>query len=80
MSAQSKKYRGFTLYIDQYGNRVYANSITELKEKGFHAKGAKVEPIYQDKRDGRTVQTGVVIGDHWYSAYRPFELEPEFDG
>jgi len=60
----------FTLYLDQYGNRFVAMTVKELAAK---VGGGRVTKMYQDKRDGRTVHIGYVIGRHWLSAYRPFE-------
>lgn len=60
------------LYIDQYGNKYIASTIKELKEK---VGGTKATPMYQDKLDGRTVKTGVIINGQWLQAFIPYEQE-----
>lgn len=60
-----------TLYLDQYGNRWFASTVRELCEK---IGGGRVSKMYVDKPDGRTVQIGYVIGRHWCTAFRPFEI------
>lgn len=61
-----------TLYLDQYGNRIFARTLQELQQKAF---GGKVSKMYSDTKDGRTLHVGYVIGKHWFSAFRPFEQE-----
>jgi len=63
----------FTLYIDQYGNKFAAHTVKELRAK-VGMGGARVSKMYNDKKDGRTVHTGYVIGQHWLTAYQPVEL------
>jgi len=58
-----------TLYIDQYGERHWARTVTELRQKI----GGKVSKMYVDKKDGRTVQIGYVVGRLWCTAYAPIE-------
>lgn len=60
-----------TLFLDQYGNKFCATTRKELIEK---IGGGRVNIQYQDKKDGRTVQTGYVIGNHWLTAFRRVEL------
>jgi hypothetical protein len=59
------------LYIDQYGKPVWARTVRELREK---AGGGRVSTMYSDKKDGRTVRTGYVVGRRWFSRYLPLEL------
>ena len=61
----------YRLYIDQYGNKVGASTVRELREKSG---GGGVSKMYVDKKDGTTVQTGYVVGQHWYTMYAPVEL------
>jgi len=61
-----------TLYRDQYGNTIFANTVRELREK---AGGGRVSKIYRDKRDGSAVHCGYVVGRLWFSAFMPFEKE-----
>ena len=60
----------FTLYLDQYGNKFVAMTVKELVAK---VGGGRVGKMYRDKKDGRTVHVGYVVGCHWLTAYRPFE-------
>ena len=62
-----------TLYLDQYGNRFFARSLKELRAQ---IRG-RVSIMYCDRKDGRTVRTGYVIGRHWLTAFVPFE-QPAF--
>lgn len=62
---------GATVFVDQYGGKVYATTVAGLREA---AGGGRVSPMYQDKRDGRTVQTGYVVGARWFTAYWPREV------
>jgi hypothetical protein len=62
------------LYIDQYGSPVWARTVSELRDR---AGGGRVSKMYCDKLDGRTVQTGYVVGKRWFSAYAPVE-KPAF--
>jgi hypothetical protein len=58
------------LYLDQFGNRFWAHSVRELRER---IGGGRVSKLYQDKRDGSAVHIGYVIGQHWLSAFVPVE-------
>ena len=60
----------FTLYVDQYGNRFTSRTVKELRNKI----PGRISKMYQDRNDGQTVQTGYVIGQHWLTAFRPFEI------
>lgn len=59
-----------TLYINQYGAIVWAKSARELQRKH----GGRLNKMYRDKKDGRTVHVGYVVGKLWLDAYRPVEL------
>lgn len=59
------------LYLDQYGNKWWAHTRKELVAK---IGGGRVSKMYVDKLDGRTVQTGYVVGPHWCTAYQPLEV------
>lgn len=63
----------WTLYVDQYGNRFAASTVKELREQ-IGMGGSRVSKMYRDKKDGRTVHCGYVIGAHWLTAYRPLEI------
>ena len=62
------------LYIDQYGNKFHANTVKELRSQ-IGGGGSRVSRMYIDKRDGRTVAIGYVIGQHWLKVYAPVEVE-----
>ena len=61
-----------TLFVSQYGMKVVASSLKELRAK---SEGGKVSKMYQDKKDGRTMWTGYVIGSHWFTALKWQEVE-----
>lgn len=62
------------LYIDQWGNRFYASTVKELREQ-IGMGGSRVSKMYVDKKDGRTVHVGYVVGRHWLSMFAPVEIE-----
>ena len=62
-----------TLYIDQWGTKYWAKTVKELR-KCVGMGGSRVSKMYRDKKDGRVVHVGYVVGDHWLMAYRPVEL------
>lgn len=61
-----------TLFRDQYGRTIIARSRMELVET---AGGGKVSKMYSDKRDGRTVWCGYVVGANWFTAFKWVEVE-----
>ena len=63
----------WTLYIDQYGNKLMARTVKELREA---AGGGAVHKLYQDKVDPtrRTFHIGYCVGSRWFTAYTPVEL------
>ena len=63
------------LYIDQFGARIWARTVKQLREQ---VGGGRVSKMYVDKLDGRTVHIGYVIGKHWLAAYVPLE-RPAFN-
>jgi hypothetical protein len=60
------------LFIDQYGNRFYAKSVKDLRSQ-IGGGGSRVSPMYVDRDNGDVIQTGYVIGQHWLTAFVPFE-------
>ena len=68
------KTRTQTLYIDQYGNRWWARTVKELRSV-IGMGGSRVSKMYQDKKDGRTVHVGYIVGTHWLTAFQPVEKE-----
>lgn len=61
------------LYIDQYGSQFYASTVKELRSQIGNG-GSLVRKMYIDKKDGRIVHVGYVIGGLWLTAYRPVEI------
>lgn len=61
-----------TLYVDQYGGRVYATTLKDLRAQ---CGGGRVFKIYRDKKDGRVVHVGYGVGSRWFNAYQPVEIE-----
>ncbi len=59
------------LYIDQYGHRYWANTVRSLCEQVGHT---TARTMYRDKKDGRTVRAGYVIGQYWLDRFTPDEL------
>lgn len=60
-----------TLFIDQYGQPIWAATVSELKRK---AGPGSVRKQYSDKRDGSVVHNGYVIGQRWFTAFSPVEI------
>jgi hypothetical protein len=59
------------LFIDQYGDPVWARTVKELREK---CGGGRVAKMYVDKKDGRTVHCGYIVGRRWFTRYAPVEV------
>ena len=59
-----------TLFIDQYGNKYWASTVKELREQI----PGRCSKMYVDKTDGRTMHVGYVIGQHWLTMFRHFEI------
>lgn len=57
------------LFLDQYGNHVWARSVKDLREQA----GGRVSKMYQDRRDGTSVHVGYVVGARWFTEYAPVE-------
>lgn len=62
-----------TLFIDQWGNRFWAKTVKALRAQ-IAGGGSRVGKMYRDKKDGRVVHVGYVIGEHWLTAYQPVEI------
>lgn len=54
------------LCIDQYGNKVYARTAKELKQRSDVP--GKLFKIYVDRK-GKTYHVGYGIGKHWFSVF-----------
>lgn len=62
-----------TLFIDQHGQPIQASSAKELAER---AGGGRVAKMYSDKKNGRTMWTGYVVGRRWFTAFKWQEVTP----
>ncbi len=62
------------LFIDQYNNHFFAFTVKELRDK-IGLGGSRVKKMYVNTKDGRTWQTGYVIGEHWLKQYKPVVKE-----
>lgn len=60
------------LYIDQWGQKFFASTIKELKDK---IGGGRVSKMYQDKKNGDTMHVGYIVGGHWCTAYQRVEIK-----
>ena len=64
------------LYVDQYGEHIYAETVKELVEK---AGGGRVSKMYTDytkgPKAGKVFHTGYVVGKRWFAAFAPVEVE-----
>jgi hypothetical protein len=56
-----------SLFIDQYGYKVYASSVKELKEL---VGPGRVFKIYRDTPEG-TFHVGYGVGSSWFTEYQP---------
>lgn len=59
-----------TLYVDQWGNKFFANTVNELREQ---VRG-RCSRMYIDRADGSALHIGYVIGKHWLTMYRRVEI------
>jgi hypothetical protein len=63
------------LFLDQYGGRVWARTLKDLREQ---VPGA-VSKMYVDKTGGpfagKSVHCGYVIGERWFTRYAPVEVQ-----
>lgn len=53
--------------MDQYGGRVYARTVKELREK---AGGGSVSKMMRDQKDGPPIHVGYVVGKLWFTEYK----------
>jgi hypothetical protein len=60
----------YRLFVDQYGQTVFARTVKELHEKGGPG---RVSKMYRDTKDGRTLHVGYVVGRRWFDEYAPVE-------
>lgn len=60
------------LCINQWGQPVWARTLKELRAKSGH--GSSPRKQFSDKKDGRCVWSGYVIGPEWFTVYAPLEV------
>ncbi len=61
----------YHLFLDQYGQHVWARTVKELQQK---AGSGKVSRLYSDKMDGGGgVHSGYAVGRRWFTRYAPVE-------
>lgn len=61
-------YKTTYLYVDQFGNRFYARTLSDLRAQ---IPGG-ISKMYID-RDGGSWHIGYIIGQHWLTKYAPVE-------
>jgi hypothetical protein len=54
------------LFLDQWGNSYFADTIKELCKKVGYSKARK---MYVDLKGGGTAHVGYVVGPHWFTEY-----------
>ena len=64
-----------TLFMDQYGCTYRASSLKELKAEVNPYGNPHASKQYIDRKDGRTVWNGYVVGDRWCTAFKWAEVE-----
>ena len=57
-----------TMYVDQYGSKIYARSVKSLRDL---AGGGRVSKIYREINGDVTHHCGYSVGDRWFDAYAP---------
>lgn len=65
--------RKHTLFIDQYNNKFYADSVRKLR-KLIGNGSSHVSKMYIDGTDGKTYHVGYIVGKHWLTAYTPMRI------
>lgn len=60
-----------TLFIDQYGQRIVATSLKELKQKVYYRGGAAKQYVNTAKGP---LWTGYVLGARWFTAFHRAEV------
>lgn len=58
------------LYVDQYGNKFFARTVKELKEKVGSGKVSKMHQTTGKKN----YHVGYVVGGHWLKCYESVEV------
>lgn len=66
-----------TMAIDQWGNTFHNLGKHPRKELLRRLCREKARPMYRDKKNGKTVRVGWIIGGHWLEVFRVAPLEKE---
>ena len=64
----------YLMYLDQYGYKFFASTRKELVKAVAPYSKPRVSIMYRDKKDGTIVRSGYIVGDHWLTAYQPYEV------
>lgn len=59
------------LFISQYGDKFYAETIKELRQQI----AGKCQRMFVDTKDGKVLHVGYVIGKLWLTMYVPYSKE-----
>lgn len=60
------------LWLDQYGQHIFARTVKELREKSG---GGRVSKQYVDRKDGTVLHVGYVIGSRWFTRFARVEVQ-----
>lgn len=66
-----KSKKPYHLFIDQYGDPVWARTAKELREK---CGGGRLFKIYCDMKDGGSFHVGYGVGRRWFNRYAPVHV------
>lgn len=64
--------KGWRLCIDQYGGKVYARTVKELKQ---NAGPGRVFKVYVDRKDGKPYHVGYGVGGRWFAVWAELSAE-----
>lgn len=64
--------RKLYLFVDQYGNRIQARTVKELKEQ---VGPGKVSKMYVDSKTKGTLHVGYVVGKRWFTQFERVERQ-----
>lgn len=58
------------LYMDRYGNVLFARTLRELQKK---AGGGRIFKVYSTTKEGVNFHCGYGVGKRWFTAYVPYQ-------
>jgi hypothetical protein len=59
------------LWVDQYGQHVWARTVKELRAKSG---GGRISKMYVDAKDGSASRhVGYVVGGRWFTGFIPMQ-------